>query len=141
MEGGAGIWRFLLICLIAVVAGTGMALLIGGANSDPFETVVRTVAGERHTVTETETETVTKTTTKTVTETEGTTEPVPVSAGADDDTNRDNCSDSYAPVCLEPSDGTNRLSCSEIADQDFTSTKNDPYGLDGDGNEVACESK
>ncbi|MGH2743813.1 MAG: hypothetical protein ACRDN8_15330 [Thermoleophilaceae bacterium] len=141
MEGGTRIWGFLLICLIAVVAGTGMGILLGGANSDPFETVVKTVPGERHTVTETETETVTKTTTETVTESEAITEPVAVSAGTDDDTNQDDCSDSYAPVCLEPYDGTNHLSCLDIADQDFTSTKNDPYRLDGDGDEVACESK
>lgn len=141
MEDGAGIWGFLLICLIAVVVGTGMGILLGGAGGDSFETVVKTVTGERHTVTETKTETVTKTTTETVTESEAIDEPVAVSAGTDDDTNQDECSDSYAPVCLEPSDGTNHLSCIDIADQDFTSTKNDPYGLDGDKDDVACESK
>src|SRR4051794_33259372 len=147
MDGGVRVGPFVLICLVAVVTGAGMGILLGGAGSDSFETVVKTVQGERHTVTKTETETVTRTTTETVTDSESVADPLAdgaatdVDTTTDDDADHDNCSDSYAPVCLDPSTGTNDLSCSTIPQQDFTSTKDDPYGLDGDGNQVACESK
>ena len=144
MEGRAGIWGFLLICVVAVVAGTGMGILLGSSDSEPFETVVETVSGGDRTVTETEFKTVTETKTEELPDPEEISDPVLDSTTpttTDDDTDQDNCSDSYAPVCLDPSDGTNDLSCSDVTEQDFTSTKDDPYGLDGDGNEVACESR
>jgi hypothetical protein len=141
MEGGQGIWRFALIALAAVVAGAGMGVLLGGANSDPFETVVETVTAERHTVTKTETETVTKTTTETVTETEGIPSSTSGTTGVgDDDADGDNCSDSYVGACLDPWQGYNDVECGDITDQDFTSTGEDPYGLDRDLDGVACES-
>lgn len=136
MEGG--IWRFLVIALLAVVAGAGIGVALGGANSDPFETVVRTVAGERHTITKTETETVTETKEKTVTEPEDVVQPA--AAGSDeDDADHDGCSDSYEPECIEPFDGANAVTCAEIGEEDFSSIGADPYGLDPDGDGVACE--
>lgn len=139
MEGGDGIWRFLVIGLLAVVAGAGVGVALGGANSDPFETVVETVPGERRTVTRTETETVTETREKTVTETEDVVQPAAGGTG-DDDVDRDGCSDSYEPECIEPSDGSSSVDCAEIGEEDFSSLGADPYGLDPDGDGVACES-
>lgn len=141
MEGLEGIWRFGLIALLAVIAGAGMGILLGGAESDPFETVIKTVAGEGRTVTETETETVTKTKTETVTDAGETADPLDGGTRADDDADGDNCSDSYAPACVDPSDGYNDLDCNAIGDKDFSSTGDDPHGLDPDQNGVACESK
>ena len=139
MEGGDGIWRFLVIALVAVLAGAGVGVLLGGANSDPFETVVKTVSGKRQTVTVTETETVTETKQKTVTETE---DVKPAGGGAgDDDVDHDGCSDSYEPECLPPSDGSTAVSCAELGDEDFSSIGSDPYSLDPDRDGVACESR
>jgi hypothetical protein len=140
MEGMEGLWRFAVIALLAVAAGAGVGILLGGANSDPFETVLRTVTGKRHTVTETETRTVTKTRTETVTRSERATEPLDGGAGADDDADGDGCSDSYAGPCVEPFDGYNHVDCAQIGDHDFSSIGDDPYGLDPDDDGVACES-
>ena len=130
-------WGALLVSLIAVVAGAGLGIALGGANSDPFETVVKTVGGKRRTVTETET--VTKT--KTVTETEEA--PDALSGGAttsDDDADGDGCSDSYEGPCLDPADGSTDIDCTKIRQKDFNSVGDDPYGLDPNGDTVACAS-
>ena len=140
MEGMEGIWRFLLIALIAVAAGAGVGVLLGGANSDPYDTVVKTVEGRRHTVTETETETVTKTRTQTVTERQRSTQSVDDGSGANDDVDGDNCSDSYEGACVQPFDGYSQVDCSQIGAHDFRSVGDDPYGLDPDHDGVACES-
>jgi hypothetical protein len=84
---------------------------------------------------ETQTETETKTVTKIVEP-----PPPPPPAGRDDDTDGDGCSDSYDGACLDPSDGLNDLDCTEIADTDFESVGDDPYGLDADSDGIACES-
>ena len=137
MDGGDGIWRFVVIALVAVVAGAGVGVLLGGANSDPFETVVKTVEGRSRTVTLTET--VTETKEKTVTEQE---DPVqPAGKSGNDDTDSDSCSDSYEPACIDPSDGSNSVSCRQVGEEDFSSIGADPYGLDPDGDGVACESE
>ena len=140
MEDSGGLWRFALIALVAVMAGALVGILLGGANSDPFETVVRTAAGKQLTVTETVTETETAVKTKTVTATEELANPAGGTSGTNDDADKDSCSDSYAPVCLEPFDGYRTLTCSEVRRKDFSSIGEDPYALDPDGNGVACES-
>lgn len=132
------VWGALLVGLVAIVAGAGMGIVLGSANSDPFETVVTTVGGKTRTVTETET--VTKT--KTVTETEEALDPA-VSSGAtegDDDLDGDGCSDSYEGPCLDPADGSTDVDCTKIRQQDFNSVGEDPYGLDPNGDSIACES-
>src|SRR5688500_17835833 len=113
------VWGALLVGLIAVVAGAGVGIALGGANSDPFETVVKTVGGKSHTVTETET--ITKTKTVTETETEEALDPA-ISSGAsvgDDDADGDGCSDSYQGPCLDPADGSTDIDCTKIRQQDF----------------------
>lgn len=46
------------------------------------------------------------------------------------------CSSEYLGACV-PDDGT--ASCPDIDEQDFESIGEDPYGLDPDGDGVACE--
>ena len=133
-------WRFALIALVAVAAGAGVGILLGGANPDPFETVLKTVRGERQTVTATETETVTETKTETVTDGKTVAEPLHGEDATDDDADADGCSDSYDGACLEPSDASGGVDCTEIAEQDFSSIGDDPYGLDPDLDGIACES-
>ena len=144
MDGFERIWIYVLIALVAVVLGAGTGVVIGGANSDPFETVVKTVARETRTVTETETVTKTKTKTETVTEAEAEAETIaekpPTSSGADnDDADTDGCSDSYSGACLDPSDGANQLTCADVGEDGFGSIGDDPYGLDPDSDGIACE--
>ena len=133
-------WRFGLIALTAVAAGAGVGILLGGANADPFETVIKTVAGKAQTVTETETETVTETKNETVTHSEAVPDTVGGDEGGDDDADGDGCSDSYDGACLDPSEGDNEVHCTEIGEQDFNSIGDDPYGLDPDLDGAACES-
>ena len=137
MLGMEGSWRYLVIALFAVLAGAGVGVALGGANSDPYDTVVKTVTGERHTVTETET--VTKTRSETVTADTAPEAPVDSGATTDDDADGDGCSDSYLGACLNPSDGLNQVACTTV-DTNFQSVADDPYGLDPDGDGVACES-
>lgn len=133
------LWGALLVGVIAVIAGAGMGVILGSANSDSFETVVRTVGGKTRTVTEVEKRTVTET--KTVTEAEEFDEPVAGRAAAgDDDADEDGCSDSYQGPCLDPADGSKDVDCTEIGQQDFNSIRDDPYGLDPNGDSIACES-
>jgi hypothetical protein len=132
-------WGALLVGLIAVVAGAGVGIALGGANSDPFETVVKTVGGKSRTVTHTETITKTKTVTETATE------EVPDLAGDsevtdEDDADGDGCSDSYEGPCLAPADGSSDIDCTKIRQQDFNSVGDDPYGLDPNGDSIACDS-
>ena len=133
-------WRFALIALIAVAAGAGVGILLGGANPDPFETVIKTVAGERQTVTETETETVTEAKTETVTDSEAVPDTAGGDEGGDDDADGDGCSDSYDGACLNPFEGNDDVDCTEIGEQDFNSIGDDPYGLDPNLDGAACES-
>ncbi len=133
-------WRYLLVGLVAATAGIGLGAVLGASNSDPSETVVKTVTGGRRTVTETET--VTDTVAKTEAESETSEQPTPRVDGADgaDDDDGDGCSDAYVGPCVDPADGTNEVNCTEVGDTDFNSVAADPYGLDPDGDGLACES-
>lgn len=53
-----------------------------------------------------------------------------------DDSNTDNCSPDYDP-CVP--DVSYDLDCSDVGEQ-VTVVGNDPYGLDGDGDGIGCES-
>jgi hypothetical protein len=48
------------------------------------------------------------------------------------------CSDEYTGACV-PADAGD-VDCGELLDSDFDSVGSDPYGLDADGDGVACES-
>lgn len=71
--------------------------------------------------------TVTTDTTETVT-TETTEKPPPA------------CHPAYRGACVPASPPGGDVNCTQIPDTDFRSVGDDPYGLDGNGDGIACES-
>jgi hypothetical protein len=55
-----------------------------------------------------------------------------------EDLDADGCSDSYPDICV-PSDAYD-LDCADVGDTDFTVDGDDPYGFDGEGDGIGCES-
>jgi hypothetical protein len=130
--------------LVLVGLLTGVA--VGSGDEEPSEiravTIARTVVS---TDTVTQTETVTRTQvrvkvrykTRVKIKYRTVTEPAP--AYGDDTGSGDvGCSDEYTGACV-PADAYD-VNCGELVESDFDSVGSDPYGLDADGDGVACES-
>ena len=65
---------------------------------------------------------------------------VNVSGGWMENPNRGgNCLPSYPTVCIPPGQGD--LNCSDIPYRNFTVLPPDPYGFDGDGDGIGCETR
>jgi hypothetical protein len=130
--------------LVLIGLLTGVA--VGSDDESPVEartvTVARTVVSTT-TDTVTRTETVTHTRVKVKYKTRvkvkyrTVTEPAP-DYGGDPGSSDAGCSDEYEGACV-PADAYD-VDCGELADSDFDSVGSDPYGLDADGDGVACES-
>jgi hypothetical protein len=130
----------LVAALIVIGFATGAAL----ATDDPGDATAETVTVDRTVVS---TDTVTRTTTVTRTRVRvkyrtrvkvkyrTVTETAPPAADLGDGSG---CSDEYAGACI-PADAGD-VDCTELTDSDFASVGSDPYGLDADGDGVACES-
>jgi hypothetical protein len=130
--------------LVLIGLLTGVA--VGSGDEGPSEiravTIARTVVS---TDTVTQTETVTRTQvkvkvrykTRVKVKYRTVTEPAPAYG---DDTGLDDagCSDEYVGACV-PADAYD-VDCGELVESDFDSVGSDPYGLDADGDGVACES-
>lgn len=128
-----------IVCVL-VIAGMLLGVSVGRCGESGTEVLVRTT-----TVKGTTTPTTTSTTTVTVARTKTVTAPVDTQAdtveedvpatGTTDPT--ENCSPDYLGACV-PLDAAG-ITCSEIAERDFDSVGDDPYGLDPDGDSFACE--
>ena len=133
----------LVAALIVIGFATGAAL----ATDDPGDATAETVTVDRTVVS---TDTVTRTATVTRTRVRvryrtrvkvkvkyrTVTETAP--PATDLDGGGSGCSDEYAGACV-PADAGD-VDCTELTDSDFASVGSDPYGLDADGDGVACES-
>jgi hypothetical protein len=126
--------------ILGAAVGSGDEPEKTAATTAETVTVVRT-----DTVTNTETVTKTKTRVKyrtrvkvkyrTVTEAA----PQPVAADADADLGGgDGCSPEYEGACVP--DDAGDVNCTDLSDTDIDSVGSDPYGLDRDGDGIACES-
>lgn len=60
------------------------------------------------------------------------------SEAAADSSAADGCSPEYEGACVP--DNVGDVDCTELSDSDFSSVGSDPYGLDADGDGIACES-
>lgn len=130
--------------LVLIGLLTGVA--VGSGDEGPSEirpvTVARTVVS---TDTVTQTETVTRTQVKVKVKYKTrvkikyrtVTEPAPA-YGGDSGSGDAECSDEYVGACV-PVDAYD-VDCDELVESDFDSVGSDPYGLDADGDGVACES-
>jgi hypothetical protein len=127
-----------------VLIGLLTGIVVGSGDEGPIEagtvTVARTVVS---TDTVTRTETVTRTRVKVKYKTRvkvkyrTVTESAPA-YGDDAGSGEAGCSDEYVGACV-PADAYD-VDCGELVDSDFDSVGSDPYGLDADGDGVACES-
>lgn len=117
---------------LLALGGLLLGLVIGGGGEPDPVTVVQTV-------TVAETETVSRTRT------------VTVPASLDDEfadtdtvetstteTDAEDCSPDYLGACI-PTDDPG-LGCADLDEREFDSIGDDPYGLDPDGDGIACET-
>ncbi|HYF27951.1 MAG TPA: hypothetical protein VD931_19570 [Baekduia sp.] len=124
----------IVVATLLALSGFALGLVLGGGDGDP-ETV--TVA-DVQTVTVGTTKTVRKTVTRTVTE------PAEDDLALDETTadttstaEDENCSLDYLDACV-PEDASD-VSCADLDERRFESIGDDPYGLDPDGDGIACE--
>jgi resuscitation-promoting factor RpfB len=135
--------------LVAGLVLVGFILgIAAGSGDEPEKTAA---AAETVTVVKTDTVTHTETVTRTRTRvkyrtrvkvkyktvTEAAPQPVAADAGTDLDAG-DGCSPEYQGACVP--DGAGDVNCTDLSDTDFDSVGSDPYGLDRDGDGIACES-
>jgi resuscitation-promoting factor RpfB len=66
------------------------------------------------------------------------TEPAPAAPAAGPGSSSDGCSPEYEGTCVP--DDVGDVNCSDLSATDFASVGSDPYGLDRDGDGIACES-
>jgi hypothetical protein len=125
--------------MLAGVSGLIVGGGIGAAGSGDTETVSATIA-TTDTVTKTVTTTKVKTKVKlryrTVTETVTTEAAPPPDEGGSGGAS--GCHEEYEGACVPPD--AFDVDCPEIPESDFASVGSDPYGLDRDGDGIACES-
>lgn len=114
-----------------VIAGVVFGAILGSLGEDDPEVVVQTVE-----VTDTQTVRRTTTVTRTRTVTVDEFGDVVTTAAEDDE----DCHDDYLGACVPRDADADDVSCGQIPDRDFDSIGDDPYGLDPDGDGVACET-
>jgi hypothetical protein len=136
-----------LTLLVAGLIAIGFVLGIAvGSGDEPKATAQTTTVVSTNTITRTETrtETVTHTRTRTRYRTRvkvkyrTVTEPAPIAPSDEDDGGGDGCSAEYVGACVP--DAGYDVNCPDLAESDFDSVGSDPYGLDRDGDGIACES-
>jgi hypothetical protein len=131
--------------LVASLVLIGFVLGAAAGSGDDSDAKTVTVAsGTTSTETVTHTQTVTRTHVRTKYKTRVKVKvkyrtiteqaPAPDAGGAGDE----GCSPEYSGACVP--DDAGDVDCTELADSDFDSVGSDPYGLDADGDGVACES-
>lgn len=138
-----------------VLAGILFGFVIGRSGDPEPPVVVQTVEGAAaETITRTTTRTITRARTVTVEEEDPFADEDEAGSDADsefDDEDEDEdttsttatspgegCSDAYVGACVPA--GVDRVECADLTDEDFESIGQDPYGLDPDGDGVACET-
>jgi hypothetical protein len=134
--------------LVAGLVLIGFVLGVAAGSGDDSDTKTVTVAsGTTSTATVTHTQTVTRTHVRTKYKTRvkvkvkyrTVTEQAPAVDATDGGAaGGDGCSPEYSGACVP--DDAGDVDCTELADSDFASVGSDPYGLDADGDGVACES-
>lgn len=128
-----------------VLVGFLLGLAAGSGGDEPQQTAA--AAAETVTVARTDTVTRTETVVRTRTRVKyrtrvkvryrTVTEPAPAAAPVAADSS-DGCSPEYAGACVP--DDAGDVNCTDLYDTDFDSVGSDPYGLDRDGDGIACES-
>jgi resuscitation-promoting factor RpfB len=134
-----------LTLLVAGLIVIGFVLGIAVGSGDEPQTTAQTrtvVSTDTITRTETRTETVTHTRTRYRTRIKvkyrTVTEAAPEPLAGSDDSDGDGCSSEYVGACVP--DDAGDVNCTDLAESDFDSVGSDPYGLDRDGDGIACES-